>query len=143
MTAEGIPVQVSMKTEVQQGGERKDIHVNGKGELVEKERSTYVTFTEQLQDIGEVKTVIKIQRRSELTIIRSGAVSMRQAYVEGEEKSGSYGTPYGTFETLAKTKQVDVEYPNESLLNVTLDYDLELQGQLAGSYQVAIDVKES
>jgi len=143
MAAEGIPIEVSMKTEVQQGGERKDIHVSGQGELVEKERSTYVTFTEQLQDIGEVKTVIKIQRESELTIIRSGAVSMRQAYVQGEGKAGSYGTPYGTFETLAKTKHVKVGYPNESLINVKLDYDLELQGQLAGSYQVAIDVKES
>ncbi|QQK78033.1 DUF1934 domain-containing protein [Salicibibacter cibarius] len=143
MTTEGIPIQVSMKTEVQQGGERKEIHVNGKGELVEKENSTYVTFTEQLQDIGEVKTVIKIQQESDLTIVRSGAVSMRQAYMEGEEKAGSYGTPYGTFETLAKTKHVQVDHPNESLLHVKLDYDLELQGQLAGSYQVAIDVKES
>ncbi|SDI48302.1 DUF1934 domain-containing protein [Natribacillus halophilus] len=143
MATEGIPIHVTMKTEVQQGGEQKDIHVSGEGEFVEKEHSTYVTFTEQLQDIGEVKTVIKIQQEPALTIIRSGAVSMRQAYAEGEEKKGSYGTPYGTFQTLAKTKRVQVAYPEDLLMNIKLEYDLELQGQLAGHYQVAIAVKET
>ncbi|MBB6450503.1 uncharacterized beta-barrel protein YwiB (DUF1934 family) [Geomicrobium halophilum] len=142
MTNTGIPIHVSMSTKVKQGDEHKDLHVNGDGELVEKEQSTYVTFTEQLQDIGEVKTVIKIQQDT-LTIIRQGAVSMRQAYMEGKETEGSYSTPYGSFQTLAKTKRVQVEYPEDAVVNIQIAYDLELQGQNAGFYQVTIEGKET
>ncbi|GAK12090.1 DUF1934 domain-containing protein [Geomicrobium sp. JCM 19039] len=143
MSEESIPVHVSMQTQVEQAGEHKRIAVSGYGEVVQKTESTYVTFTEELEDIGDVKTIIKIQSGG-LTVLRNGAVSMRQVYTKGEETEGSYETPYAKFQTLAKTEDVKVQwYENSDLLGkLTFVYDLELQGQLAGHYEVEIKIKE-
>ncbi|MBM7631475.1 DUF1934 domain-containing protein [Geomicrobium sediminis] len=143
MSEQGIPVFVTMETNVEQEGEKKEISVSGSGQLVKKSQSTFVTWNEQLEDIGEVKTVLKIQPGS-LTVLRQGAVSMRQEYTPGKETEGSYKTAYATFQTLAKTEDLQIKWFKEEALlgQLAFTYDLELQGQLAGHYDVKIKIKE-
>ncbi|WP_185819833.1 DUF1934 domain-containing protein [Salibacterium salarium] len=136
------PVDVKMTTNIQQQGEKDQVNLQAKGDVYQKNNYTYVNFKEDLDDIGQVSTVLKIGER-ELTVIRSGPVSMRQRYLSGERTEGTYETPYGKLITEAETDQVAVMWSDSgSTGRIQFGYDLTLQGSVAGRYDVTISIEE-
>ncbi|MFD2707095.1 DUF1934 domain-containing protein [Salibacterium lacus] len=136
------PVDVKMTTNIRQQGEKEQVNLQAKGEVYQKQNFTFVSFTENLDDIGEVSTVLKVGGR-EITVLRSGSVSMRQRYLRGERTEGSYETPFGTFTTEADTHQVAVMWADSgSTGRIQFGYDLKLQGASAGRYEVTISIEE-
>ncbi|MFZ4453024.1 DUF1934 domain-containing protein [Salibacterium aidingense] len=136
------PVDVKMTTNIKQKGEQDQVSLEAKGEVYQKNNFTYVNFKEDLDDIGEVSTVLKVGRQ-EITVIRSGSVSMRQRYLSGELTEGSYETPYGTLKTEAQTDQVAVIWSDSGNTGrIQFGYDLTLQGSVAGRYDVTISIEE-
>nr|WP_275899604.1 DUF1934 domain-containing protein [Bacillus piscicola] len=131
-----------MTTDIQQQEARDQVKLQAKGELYQKNDLTYVAFTENLEDIGKVSTLLKIGEQ-EVTVLRSGAVEMRQLYQYGNITEGSYQTPYGTFKTEADTDQVAVMWSASGKTGrIQFGYDLTLQGTVAGRYDVTISIEE-
>ncbi|MFB4163529.1 DUF1934 domain-containing protein [Alteribacillus sp. JSM 102045] len=136
------PVEVKMTTNIRQQGEKDQVNLEAKGELYKKNNFTYVNFKEELDEIGEVSTVLKVGEQ-EITVIRSGSVAMRQLYQYGEITEGSYETPYGKLITEAETDQVAVMWSDSGKTGrIQFGYDLTLQGSAAGRYDVTISIEE-
>lgn len=141
--ADKIPVAVKMTTNISQQGEKSQVGIEATGELFQKQELTYIRFKEDLEDIGEVLTVLKVGKQ-EVTVIRSGAVDMKQRYVYGKRTEGSYATPYGTFRTEADTDQMAMIWSDSGRTGrIQFGYDLTLQGAVAGRYDVTISIEEA
>ncbi|WP_181315299.1 DUF1934 domain-containing protein [Salsuginibacillus halophilus] len=144
MTAEQemkTAVDVSMKTNIEQDGKKEQMHIQAPGELHKKRGYRYVMFTEQLDGIGEVNTVLKVGEH-ELTVIRKGAVSMRQQFQQGETTEGSYETPYGLMKTEARTHHVTSDWSGPQVHSIQFQYQMRVQGTEAGTYDVKISIEE-
>ncbi|MFB5664180.1 DUF1934 domain-containing protein [Alteribacillus sp. HJP-4] len=136
------PVAVQMTTNIRQKEEKDQIRLEAKGVLYQKNNWTYVTFKEELEDIGEVQTVLKVGE-SEITVLRSGSVTMKQQYHYGERTEGTYETPYGKLSTEADTDQLAVMWSDTGKTGrIQFGYDLTLQGTVAGRYDVTISIEE-
>ncbi len=136
------PIYVEMTTNISQEGQKDQINLEAAGELYRKNDFIYVTFTETLKDIGEVNTLLKVGDE-QITVIRKGAVSMRQPFFLGEVTSGSYETPFGKLATEANTDQVSIHWSDDGNKgDISFGYDLTLQGSAAGRYDVKISIEE-
>lgn len=136
------PVNVEMVTKITQDGEKDEIRLSAKGSLVHKNDWVYVLFTETLEGVGEVNTTLKIGT-SEMLILRSGSVSMRQVYIYGQKTEGTYEMPFGKLATEVQTHHLAVLWEDSGRAGrVQFGYDLKLQGEEAGQYHITIAIEE-
>lgn len=136
------PVNVEMVTKITQDGEKDEIRLSAKGSLVHKNEWIYVLFTEKLEEMGEVNTTLKIGD-SEMLILRSGSVSMRQVYIYGQMTEGTYEMPFGKMATEVQTHHLAALWEDNGRSGrIQFGYDLKLQGEEAGRYDITIAIEE-
>ncbi|NSL52993.1 DUF1934 domain-containing protein [Calidifontibacillus erzurumensis] len=137
------PIFVKLVTEIRDNDGRKDLlTTETEGALYSKDGATYLAYKEMMEDVGQISNVIKI-KNEEVTIIRTGAVSMRQTYKKGEITSGSYHTPYGRFEMVAKTEHVDfTNKPQSRKAQLLLTYQLKMQGEWIGRHRLTFMIEK-
>ncbi len=136
-----------MQTNIKQGNEQDKMTVEAPGQIYVKQNYTYVTFTEKLEGLGDVKTVLKVAA-DEVTVMRKGPIEMRQVFQYGTVTEGAYDTPYGKLKTEAKTDHIEVKWQEEAAAHerkrhtIDFGYDLHLAGSSAGRYDVMISIEE-
>ncbi|WP_216830097.1 DUF1934 domain-containing protein [Alkalihalobacterium elongatum] len=136
------PITVQMETTIRQGGEKERLSLNGKGNIYVKKGYTYLLFKEVHNDKVNVQTTVKIGE-NEVTIIRQGDLSMRQTYTVGEKTEGIYRSPFGYWQTTAKTHVCHYNWPaNKTKGKLQLKYDYFLQGEPSGTFDVTITIEE-
>lgn len=137
----GTPIQLKFVTEIKDGLRKENVAFDANGLYYIKGNSTYLAFEEK-QEIGPVKTIIKISD-SEVLILRSGSVKMRQVYRKNEVTNGSYENEMGTFLVTTKTNNIEYKwYKNSQKGSLFLTYELSLQGEKSGLYAITINFKE-
>ncbi|WP_243293157.1 DUF1934 domain-containing protein [Bacillus sp. FJAT-47783] len=96
---------------------------------------------EEEHDFGNVKSLLKITD-NELYLMRSGAVKMRQRFIEKEETISNYETQFGTFRLSTYTKSLRIS-TNEvvSRGKLKIEYDLKI-GQEKHVHTLTINYKE-
>ncbi|WCK54386.1 DUF1934 domain-containing protein [Aneurinibacillus sp. Ricciae_BoGa-3] len=113
-----------------------DIHrVNYEGRLYALGDSWLVKFVEHEED-GNTNTTLKI-KGDEITVIRQGAVTMRQHYQKGVKTSGTYEGPAGMLQM--DTETIEVLHQNGQdgwLRQCSWKYDMYLNGQKIGRYEL-------
>lgn len=136
----GVPVHVHIHNEIQQGTEKETIEFWTTGVYSEKNEAIFISYEEE-HDFGNVKSLLKITD-NELYLMRSGAVQMRQRFIEKEETVSNYETQFGTFRLSTYTKSLGIS-TNEALNRGTLkvEYDLKL-GQEQHVHTLTIKYKE-
>ncbi|HEU5141028.1 MAG TPA: DUF1934 domain-containing protein [Bacillales bacterium] len=137
-----IPVVIDLVTEVnnESGKETTNNQVNGT--ILTKENATYIRYKEEIEDTGSVRNVIKINEE-EVTIIRNGAVGMRQSFLEGQTTEGFYDTQFGSMNMETFTRRVDYEWTTrEGIGNMKLAYQLKLQGNDLGRVTLTFAIRE-
>jgi uncharacterized beta-barrel protein YwiB (DUF1934 family) len=158
-TAEQIPVKINVKTTIHQGDGFKPAVTAGTIEKVKKAETTetyeliafgrykktasavYIRYTEAME-VGNIDTTVKITDKETL-ILRNGAIKMRMIFHPGHQVSGTYHTPHGLMEIITDTKTLQYSFnekTNEG--QISLQYDLSMQGALAGTYDLEIKFKE-
>ncbi|MEB1808167.1 MAG: DUF1934 family protein [Bacillaceae bacterium] len=136
------PISVLMKTTIRQGDKKEHLSLKGKGNVYVKNGYTYLLFKEIHNDKLNVQTTVKIGEQ-EATIIRNGDLSMRQIYTVGEKTEGTYRSPYGYWQTSAKTHHCQYEWPaNQTSGKLKLKYDYYLQNESSGTFDVTITIEE-
>lgn len=97
-------IKVELRTVIDRDGDKEMSIVKQKGEYMRKASIEIITFTENHEDIGEVRNYITVQE-DKVTIKRSGAVTMNQQFKEGERDECLYRHPHGSLhlDTLTKT----------------------------------------
>lgn len=132
-----IPIRLKLVTEIRDGAGRKELlTIEEEGTLYSKEDATFLAYKEMMESVGQISNIIKI-KGDEVSIIRSGGVSMRQTYKRGATTSGSYQSPYGMMEMVAKTENVDFTNRTESKkAKLILSYQLQMQGEWVGRHRL-------
>lgn len=143
MMSEEIPVVIDLTSKAKQEDASEETTNNRvEGILIPKGNTTYIRYSEEIEDTGRIRNVVKIAE-NEVTIIRNGAVSMHQQFREGETTKGEYGTSFGTLHMETATKQLSSEWKrHEGSGELSLTYQLTLQGRDVGEITLALKIWE-
>lgn len=135
-----VPVKLVVKTVIHDGIDAQEFELTTFGHLYKKDTTLYLKYDEVLEE-GDVHTVIKITHR-EAIIIRNGAVKMKLTFRHDEHFSSTYQSPYGMLEMVTFTKHLEHAVVNDHNGLIDLQYDLHIQGALAGTYHMTIQYQE-
>lgn len=127
--SESTPVQIHVLSEIrnEHDNEKETIEVRTTGESFLKGKTIYLRYEEE-HELGFVKTTVKIAE-NEVVVMRSGAVTMKQRFVEGKLTLTDYSTPFG---------KLQLETNTTSLSFIAQ----ELEDKLIILYDLRIDEKE-
>jgi uncharacterized beta-barrel protein YwiB (DUF1934 family) len=106
------------------------------GKLGQKGTEWVLLYKEDLGDGQVVTATIKVES-GKATIIRTGAVRMRQEYVIGRWTEGKYDGPFGSMWMETKTERI--EFTGDLF---ALHYRLKLNGEDMGRYDVRIELRD-
>lgn len=138
-----IPVIIELVTKVKDGSREETTKNRVKGTLVSKGGTTYIRYSEEIEDTGSVRNVMKITE-NEVTIIRNGSVGMHQRFREGQVTEGHYETPFGMMHMTTDTKHMNYEWERRKGFGTfELIYGLTLQGHDLGRVTIAFAIREA
>lgn len=89
----------------------------------------------------ELTSMMLIVRERELTLKRQGTVAVEMGFRLGVMVPGSIASPYGAMHALATMTRLDVAL-SEAGGTITWDYDLQVQDEAAGSFQILLHIRE-
>ncbi|WLD93207.1 DUF1934 domain-containing protein [Alkalihalobacillus sp. AL-G] len=138
---DSTPITISLHSISDQSGEQEEIRFSAPGTLYQKESATYVRYEEVINETDKVNTTIKITD-GDATIIRRGAVSMRQQFIQGEQTDGTYGSLYGPIKIGTDTKSMDFKWDERTKVGaLSLEYRVLFEGEETGNHQLSIRLK--
>ncbi len=138
---EEIPVKIRIKTTVSNENGRETFELATFGRYCIKGRTRYLLYEEVL-DVGKVRSVVKITA-DEIVILRRGPVEMNMKFQRNKELAGRYKTPYGILDIATCTKELAHSCGEEERKgSVRIQYDLKMQGALAGTYDLQLQFEE-
>jgi uncharacterized beta-barrel protein YwiB (DUF1934 family) len=109
-------------------GERQTFQAQAVGKLYQKGDALYIAYREgEEAGLGFTLTTIRVQP-PEMTLIRQGETVMRQVLVKGKEQTGSYKTPYGSFELVTRTSKLVLNLTEQGG-QIEAVYNLRLAGE--------------
>ncbi len=130
-------IHVTIRQTVQgQTEETRQVH-EGKG--VRKENGWYVTFSEMLEGIGDVQTVVRIGE-GDVTLIRQGHLQMKQQFLKRQSSRSTYISPHGTFQMETHTRTLKITRDADRPKAVYAEYQLWLNGQYVGEFTLTFDL---
>jgi uncharacterized beta-barrel protein YwiB (DUF1934 family) len=137
-----VPILVELETTIKDGSRQEKTTVQANGTLTPKGETTYIRYDEEMPEVGHVRNMIRVGQ-NEATIIRNGAVKMRQRFRQGMTTEGQYESPVGVISMETTTKRFDYERGSaEGIGRLNLVYHLMLQGQQAGQFELTMKLKE-
>lgn len=126
-------VKIHIRTNIKRQGQTLEQICEGK--FFEKDEGWNLVYEEDLGDNQRALTTVKMQNGS-VTIVRTGAVRMRQEYRTGQIAKGKYETPYGLM--WMETKTDEIRWEEERFF---LSYRLKLNGEDLGRYEIAMKLE--
>jgi uncharacterized beta-barrel protein YwiB (DUF1934 family) len=140
--ASKLPVSVKLVTEVRDGSQTDTTTLQANGQLFEKNGNQFLSYEEKLEDIGSVRTLVKLSEEQVL-IMRSGDVSMRQSFEKGEVTHGHYEHAYGRMQLITQTENINIQVKESPVRGkLLLTYVLTVQGERAGRYKLTLTYRE-
>lgn len=137
-----IPVTLSIETEVQDGQEKEHYTSDVTGMMTTKQAAVYIRYTEDVAGAGQVNNVFKIEKQK-ATLIRAGAIRMRQQFAEGQMIKGEYKSPHGPLAVAAYTKRLHYFWSEcQQSGRFHLVYDLNVGGGFRGTFRMMMEIKE-
>lgn len=138
-------VKINMSTTINDNGkiERSSFSVMGQAFFKDDGNSLYIKFDEPKTN-GEpiTKQTIHIQENC-ITVIRNGAISMNQKFIDRTETEGMFRSPYGSMSMRTKTKHVSFQWDKEKGEGEgSISYTLHLQNENVGQYDLKLTFKE-
>ncbi|MBH0330693.1 hypothetical protein ABH14_12940 [Brevibacillus brevis] len=132
-----IKVKLTARHHVE-GNWEETIH-SYEGKRVQKASAWYLTYKEQMEDVGEVSTTLKLTDTS-ITLVRQGGVSTRQQFEKGASTHSTYQSPYGPFAMETHTNKLRIRYEAEVPVQVEIAYQLWMNEQYAGEHELKIEL---
>jgi uncharacterized beta-barrel protein YwiB (DUF1934 family) len=110
------------------------------GDLYPKGKHFYIRYEEAESELGRTTTLLKLET-GQMRIIRHGDVESEQLFVPGERSMGFYQTTQGRLELEVNTHGMSSDL-NHGLGWVSWSYDLIVQGEPAGLYEIKLVIQE-
>ncbi|PLT35903.1 DUF1934 domain-containing protein [Bacillus sp. V5-8f] len=134
-------VKVMLRTTIRNDGETESYELTTFGTKFSKGNALYLQYTEEDEN-GKTQTTVKY-KDPEALIMRGGAVKMRQVFNPGETLNGHYESMYGSMPIQTKTESISHVWTEEKREGMfVFRYELFMQGDLLGQYEMAIAYKE-
>lgn len=121
---ERTPVSIHIKSEIREGQEAENIEIQTIGEFYEKGSVPYLTYSEE-QEYGTIRTIVKV-KKNEAVVIRSGAVSMRQRFIENKETLTNYETQFGSMQLSTYTRELKFTLGEGKSGTLNVEYELNI-----------------
>jgi uncharacterized beta-barrel protein YwiB (DUF1934 family) len=90
----GKPIKVKIVTEMRNGPQKETMTQEAEGMRYLKGETTYFRYEEKLTEEATVDTTVKVAKE-DVTVIRKGAVTMKQLFRKNEETSSIYRSVHG------------------------------------------------
>lgn len=128
--------EVSLELVMKQraNGEEEVNRYTYQGKGVEKGGQFYITYKEQIEGIGDVNTVIKLEG-AKISLLRQGALTMKQEFEKGQSSLSTYQSPYGVMPMEVHTRKLAVTWIEGRPQTISIDYQLWLSEQYAGEFE--------
>lgn len=140
--SENKPVKIHLQTTVSNGNEKETYELLTFGTLQKKNNTLYLRYDEVQEDLQKTKTVVKWSDE-EVFIMRSGHVKMRQRFIKNVMTTSTFESPIATLQMLTTAKSMKNSWDSEkSEGTMVLIYDLNMQGNDVGEYEMKITYKE-
>jgi uncharacterized beta-barrel protein YwiB (DUF1934 family) len=120
-------------------GEQQTVQL-AEGYLYPKGNHFYIRYEETESELGRTSTLLKLES-GQIRIIRQGDVESEQSFVPGERRVGFYQTSQGRMELEMHTHDMASDM-QQGLGSVIWSYDLFVQGEPAGLYEIKLVVQE-
>ncbi|MDF2556819.1 MAG: hypothetical protein K0R71_647 [Bacillales bacterium] len=129
--------KISLQTKIHLNKEPEIFELIVFGEVVPKGNSIYFRYLEQTPE-GEIKNIVKFDGKN-VSVIRTGAVKMRQNFIKGLETTCLFESPMGTIHLQMKTNSISYLY-NENKKEYVLKfiYFLSAQFEQIGMYEITL-----
>lgn len=139
--SESTPIQIHVLSEIRNNhdDEKETIEVDTTGEYIVKGNSTYLRYEEE-HELGFVKTTVKVGA-NEVVVMRSGAVTMKQRFIEDEKTLTDYATPFGKLQLETYTKSLTIQ-KSELEDRLVILYDLQIDENEKHVHKLALTYKE-
>jgi uncharacterized beta-barrel protein YwiB (DUF1934 family) len=110
------------------------------GDLYLKGKSFYIRYEEAESELGRTTTLLKLEA-GQMRITRQGDVESQQSFIPGKRSIGFYQTSQGKLELEMHTHGMlsDLKL---GLGWVSWSYDLIVQGEPAGLYEIKLVIQE-
>ncbi|GAD12874.1 hypothetical protein GBL_1091 [Geobacillus kaustophilus GBlys] len=136
----GIPARLRQVAVIRDGPRQETVVLEADGTYYIKGETVYLQFAEE-NELGRVNNIVKIAP-DEVTILRSGAVEMRQTFRRRQETPGHYGTAFGRWALAAKTSSMEFHYDEQRKKGrLFLSYELMLGDERSGRHTLTLTFK--
>ncbi|WLR41747.1 DUF1934 domain-containing protein [Bacillus carboniphilus] len=132
-------IKLHIKNKINNGHDEDTIEFHTTGVFYKKNDHIFLVYDE-VQDDEVIQTTIKASEEKAL-IMRSGAVSMKQRFQEGESSSTLYKTKYGNLRLDAYTKSLKVESDNQKGA-IYIQYELDMDEGQNHLHTLSVTYKE-
>ncbi|WP_078432037.1 DUF1934 domain-containing protein [Metabacillus halosaccharovorans] len=139
--SESTPIQIHVLSEIRKEHEqdKETIEMNTTGEQFLKGNTVYLRYDEQ-HELGSVKTTVKIAPE-EVIVMRSGAVTMKQRFIQGQKTMTDYATPFGKLQLEINTNSLTID-KTELEDRLVILYDLQIDENEKHVHKLMITYKE-
>ena len=121
-------------------GQSDSVEINVHGILQIGEKSTKITYSEDLEEFGKEDSELIIENDSVL-VIRKGAMNSEMLIRKGERNTTYYATPYGEFTIGIYGKEVSFTNDNDKYL-LHLSYSLDFNNGFVSENILDIFIEE-
>ncbi|WPZ18331.1 DUF1934 domain-containing protein [Geobacillus subterraneus] len=136
----GIPVRLRQVAVIRDGAHQETVVLEVDGMYYIKGEAMYLQFAEE-NELGRVNNIVKITP-DEVTVLRSGAVEMRQTFRCRQEMPGHYGTAFGRWRLATKTDAIEFRYDERRKQGqLFLSYELMLEHERSGRHTLTLTFK--
>lgn len=123
------------------GGENDTIELFTEGKYYDKDNAKYLVYEEtDISGMEGCTTTLKIAE-DKIIMKRYGNASSELVFEKGKRHTSSYSTPYGNIKMEILTKKLEYTIDDEAKGNISLKYNISLQGLSEGTNDLDIEIQ--
>ncbi|GAA4720498.1 DUF1934 domain-containing protein [Brevibacillus fulvus] len=128
-------VQIQLAVTHQANGQTEQTRYSYQGRGTKKENGWYFSYPESLEGVGTIQTVLKVGE-ADVTLLRQGKLQMKQLFAKGKTSETIYNSPMGPLTMETHTRKVKIKREADRPAQLLLAYQVWLNGQYAGDYEL-------
>ncbi len=133
--------EVTLKLFMKQmaNGETEESIYTYEGKGVKKESGYFISYKEEVEGVGEVSTILKMEEQT-VALIRQGKLQSKQEFQKGKSNESAYTSPYGTMRMETYTRKLTINRTEGRPDSLAISYQLWLQEQYVGEFELRLEL---
>lgn len=130
-------VKIVVETIIKNGEDENKFELIVFGTTAERNGTRYIRYTE-ISENSEARVLVKYDGKT-VTVTRNGEVTIKQFFDITKDSEAMMETPLGMLSIVTRTNKINfIASETESEIELLLNYDLFIQAEETGNYQLKI-----